>query len=119
MGLIFADRVADTSITTGTGDVAVSGSAPTGFRTLSAVLSVGDTLYYAIVHQTANEWEVGLGTYSGTNTLTRTSVIASSNANAAVNFSAGTKDVWIDQAARLISSAHAATAAKFTTFGSI
>jgi hypothetical protein len=56
---------------------------------------VADTVYYAIAHRTANEWEVGLGTYSATNTLTRTTVHSSSNANAAVTFSAGTKDVLL------------------------
>jgi hypothetical protein len=93
MAFKFADRVRDVSTTTGTGAFTVSGTAPTGYRTFSAVCSVSDTLPYFIAHRAADEWEVGKGTYSSANTLTRTTVTASSNAGAAVNFSAGTKDV--------------------------
>jgi len=99
MAHVTADRVRDTSTTTGTGAVTVSGTAPSSFRTFSAVMSVSDTCFYAIQHQTANEWEVGLGTYSAANELTRTTVYASSNAGSAVNLSAGTKDVFITLAA--------------------
>jgi hypothetical protein len=62
-------------------------------------MSIGDTCYYSIQGQTTSEWEVGLGTYSSANTLTRTTVYSSSNAGSAVNFSAGTKDVFITMAA--------------------
>lgn len=99
MAFVTADRVRDTSTTTGTGSFTVSGTAPTGYRTLSAVLSASDTFYYAIQHQTAAEWEVGLGTYSSANVFARTTVLSSSNANAAVSFSAGTKDVFVTLAA--------------------
>ena len=95
MALITADRVYDTTTTTGTSALSVSGTAPTGYRTFSAVMTTNDTCYYAAVHQTANEWEVGVGTYSSSNTLTRTTILASSNSNSAVNFSAGTKNVYI------------------------
>jgi len=95
MAHIHADGVADTSSTAGTGDQTVSGTAPTGFRTFSAVCSTNDTFFYFIRHRSANEWEAGLGTYSGVNTVARTTVIKSSNANAAVNFSSGTKDIFI------------------------
>lgn len=94
MALIRADRVKETSTTTSTGAFALAGAA-SGYRSFASVCSVGDTVYYSISHQSANEWEVGLGTYSATNTLTRTTVHASSNANTAVNFSAGTKDVFL------------------------
>jgi len=99
MAHITADRVRDTSTSTGTGSFTVSGTAPTGFRTLSAVLSVSDTFYYAIQSQTDGSWEVGLGTYSSANTFARTTVLSSSNAGSAVNFSAGTKDVFLTLAA--------------------
>ena len=99
MAFVTADRVRDTSTTTGTGSFTVSGTAPTGYRTLSAVLTASDTFYYAIQHQTANEWEVGLGTYSSANVFARTTPLASSNAGSAVTFSAGTKDVFITLAA--------------------
>lgn len=95
MAHITADRVRDTSTTVGTGDVTVSGIAPTGYRTLSVVLAISDTFWYAVQHQTMDEWEVGLGTYSAANQFTRTTVLSSSNAGSAVAFSAGTKDVFI------------------------
>lgn len=95
MAFVTADRVRDTATTTGTGSFTVSGTAPTGFRTLSSVLATNDTFYYAIQSQTLNEWEVGIGTYSGSNVFARTTVISSSNSNSAVNFSAATKDVFI------------------------
>jgi hypothetical protein len=99
MAHITADRVRDTSTSTGTGTIVVSGTAPASFRTFSAVLSTSDTFYYAIQHQTVSEWEVGLGTYSSANTITRTTVLASSAGGSAVSFSAGTKDVFITLAA--------------------
>jgi len=65
----------------------------TGFRTFASVLSNGDRVPYTIVGGT--EWETGEGTYSA-GTLTRDNIFSSSNSNALVNFSAGTKAVWID-----------------------
>jgi len=93
---IWADRVQDTTTTTGTGAISVTGTAPIGFRTFSAVCAASDTIYYAIAHQTLDQWEVGFGTYTGTNVIARTAPIASSNGGAAVNFSAGTKNVWLN-----------------------
>lgn len=99
MAFITADRVKDTSTTTGTGSITVSGTPPTGYRTFSAVLSAGDTFYYCIQGQTTAEFEVGLGTYSSANVFARTTVLASSNSNSAVSFSSGTKNVFITLAA--------------------
>ena len=93
MAFVTADRVLDTSTSTGTGAIVVSGSPPNGYRTFSAVLTTSDTCYYSIEHQSLNEWETGTATYSSANTLTRTTVSSSSNAGSAVNFSAGTKNV--------------------------
>ena len=95
-GPYYFDRVKDTSTTTGTGTLTLANSAPTGFRTFGSVLSDSDTCFYAVVLQSGAEWETGIGTYttSGT-TLARTKVLASSNSGAAVNFSSGTKDVFI------------------------
>lgn len=95
MTLILSDRILETSSTTGTGSFTLAG-AVTGFRAFSSVCSVSDTFYYLIELVDANgnpsgDWEEGLGTYSGANTLARTTVLASSNANAAVNFASGTK----------------------------
>lgn len=99
MAFVTSDRVRDTSTTTGTGSITVSGTAPTGYQTFSAVLSVADTFYYGIQGQTTSEWEVGIGTYSSANVFARTTVISSSNSNTAVTFSAGTKDVFTTLAA--------------------
>lgn len=99
MALQWKDRVLETSTTTGTGDFTLAG-AVTGFRTFASVCSTSDTAYYYIEGVDANgiptgEWETGLGTYSGANKLTRTTVLASSNAGSAVSFSAGTKRVGL------------------------
>ena len=94
MAFKLADRVKESTVTTGTGAIALGG-AVTNFETFSANLSNSDTTYYAIVDNTNNAFEVGLGTYNSSgNTLSR-SVIASSNSNSAVNLSAGTKEVFI------------------------
>jgi hypothetical protein len=94
MALVLKDRVKETSTTTGTGTFTLAG-ASTGFQSFS-VVGNGNTTYYAIALQGGSEWEVGIGTYtsSGT-TLARTTVLASSNSGSAVNFSAGTKDVFV------------------------
>ena len=94
MALVLKDRVKETSTTTGTGTFTLAG-ASTGFQSFSAIGN-GNTTYYAIALQGGSEWEVGIGTYtsSGT-TLARTTVLASSNSGSAVNFSAGTKDVFV------------------------
>ena len=94
MALVINDRVKETTTTTGTGAVALGG-AVTGFETFSAGVGNSNTTYYSIAHQTANEWEVGLGTLDGDSSdLTRTTVISSSNSDSAVSFSAGTKDIF-------------------------
>ena len=95
MALTVADRVRETTATTGTGTITLAGAVAT-FETFTANLSNADTTYYAIVDTANNDFEVGLGTFtsSGT-TLARTTVIASSNSNSAVNLGSGTKDVFI------------------------
>lgn len=95
MAHVSFDRVKDTTTTTGTGALALSGAAPSRHRAFSLVCSVNDTFFYSLEHQTADEWEVGIGTYSAANEITRTTVIASSNSNNAVSLSAGTKNVFI------------------------
>jgi hypothetical protein len=99
MAFVTADRVSDTTTTTGTGNITVSGVAPTGYKALSTVLSVGDTFYYCIQSQTTAEWESGAGTYSGSNVFVRTTVLASSNSGSLVTFSAGVKTVFLTLAA--------------------
>jgi hypothetical protein len=92
MALILADRVKETTAVTGTGTATLLG-ASTGYQSFSAIGN-GNTTYYSIVGTA--EWEVGIGTYtsSGT-TLSRTTVLSSSNSGSLVNFSAGTKDVFV------------------------
>jgi len=96
MAFVIADRVRETTVTTGTGTIDLGG-AVTNFETFTANLSNGDTTYYAIVDNTNNAFEVGLGTFAtgSPNTLARTSIIASSNSNSAVTLGSGTKDVFI------------------------
>jgi hypothetical protein len=95
MALVLRDRVKETTSTTGTGTITLAGAA-TGFQAFS-VIGNANTTYYTIAGQSGGEWEVGIGTYtlSGT-TLSRDTVLESSNSGALVNFSAGTKDVFCD-----------------------
>ena len=95
MAFVVADRVKETTTTTGTGTVTLAG-ASTGYQSFSAIGN-GNQTYYTIAGQGTSEWEVGIGTYtsSGT-TLSRTTVLSSSNSGSLVNFSAGTKDVFCD-----------------------
>lgn len=90
MALVVKDRVRETSTTTGTGTFTLAG-AVSGFQTFSSAIGNTNTTYYTIINGT--EWETGLGTVAA-GTLARTTVLESSNAGSAVNFSAGTKDVF-------------------------
>lgn len=96
MALVLADRVQETCNSPGTGAVTLLG-AVTGFQSFSAGIGNGNTTYYAIADQSGANWEVGIGSYSSSgNTLTRTTVLASSNGGSATNFSSGTQNVWCD-----------------------
>jgi hypothetical protein len=95
MALILANRVRETSTTNGTGALTLAG-AVVGYQTFSSGIGDANTCYYTIANPGIAEWEVGIGTYATAgNTLTRTTVLKSSNSNAAVSFSAGTKDVFV------------------------
>ena len=95
MALVLNDRVKETTTTTGTGTISLGG-AQTNFETFVAGVGNSNTTYYAIVHRSNAEFEVGLGTITDASpdTLARTTIISSSNSDSAVNFSAGTKDVF-------------------------
>jgi hypothetical protein len=96
MAIVLKDRVKVASGVTGTG-TATLGSAATGFQTFAAI-GDGNQTYYTIALQSGDEWEVGVGTVTdtaGTFTLSRDTVFESSNAGNLVNFSAGTKDVFV------------------------
>lgn len=99
MTRIIEDGIVETATTTGTGDFTLAGAA-VGYRTFASVCSVGNEVFYVIEAIDVNgdrtgAWEVGDGDYSAANTLTRTTVRASSNAGALVNFAAGTKRVTL------------------------
>lgn len=94
MALVLRDRVRETTTTTGTGTVTLGG-AVTGFQSFS-VIGNANTTYYCIAGQGTNEWEVGIGTYTAAGTtLSRDTILESSNSGSLVNFSAGTKDVFV------------------------
>ena len=93
MALEIHDRVKETTTTTGTGTYTLAG-AVTGFETFTANLDNGDTTYYCCTDNT--DFEIGIGTFtsSGT-TLARTTILASSNSNSAVNWSSGTRTIFM------------------------
>lgn len=88
-----ADRVKDTSTTTGTGAITLAGSPPTGYRSFASAYATGDQIPYCI--SGGAEWEVGFGRMTSSTAFTRDTILSSSNSNNVVNFSAGTKDVFI------------------------
>lgn len=88
----YKDRVRESTSTTGTGDITLAG-APTGFQSFNAAYGTSVQFDYCIVSATGTEWEVGEGHLSAATTLVRDTIHDSSNAGAAVNFSAGAKDV--------------------------
>lgn len=95
MPLVVADRIKETSTTSGTGTLTLAG-ASAGFRSF-ADIGNGNTTYYAIVDSNAGTWEVGIGTYtlSGA-TLSRDTVLSnSSGTTSQINFSSNSKDVFV------------------------
>ena len=92
MALVLKDRVKETTTTTSTGTYTLGG-AQVGYQAFS-VVGDGNTTYYTVTDGT--NWEVGIGTYtlSGT-TLSRDTILASSNSGNAVSWSAGSKDVFL------------------------
>lgn len=92
MALVLADRVLETTTSTGSGTITLAG-AKQGYQSF-AVIGNGNQTYYTIAG--GSQWEVGIGTYtsSGT-TLSRDTVLSSSNSDTKVTFSSGTKDVFV------------------------
>ena len=94
MALVLLDRVRETTFSIGTGTITLAG-AVAGYQAFSAIGN-GNTTYYTIYDTTTNDWEVGIGTYTlSGNTLSRTTVLSSSNGGSLVPFAAGTKEVFI------------------------
>ena len=95
MALVLADRVKETTTSTGTTAITLAGAA-TGYQTFLLAIGNANTTYYTIADQSGVNWEVGIGTYTTIgNTLSRDTVLASSNAGALVVFLTGTKDVFV------------------------
>ena len=89
MSLVLADRVRETTQTTGTGTITLAGAVD-GYQSFS-VIGNNNTTYYTIASTT--QWEVGIGQYYG-GTLSRDTILSSSTGSA-VNLSAGSKDVFV------------------------
>jgi hypothetical protein len=99
MAQIYADRVKETTATTGTGTITLAG-APSQFQTFSAGVGDGNTCDYCVLSGNGTDWETGNGTYtlSGT-TLSRTTIYASSNSGSAISLT-GTSTVFLTQPAK-------------------
>lgn len=124
MAWIVEDSVLETTTTTGTGDITLAGALSAAWKAFSGVCAVGDKAFYSIeaVDGSGNrtgEWETGQGTYSAANTLTRSCIHRSSNANAAVSFSAGTKRVSIQATAGQLRGVRSATVAGAMMLGRV
>ena len=118
MALVLKDRVKETSTTAGTGTLTLAG-AVSGFQSFAAVGN-GNTTYYAIADSITGDWEVGIGTYtsSGT-TLSRTTVLSSSNGGSLVNFAANPKDVFVTYPSEKSVYEDASNVVNATSFGAI
>lgn len=88
----FGDRVKETTTTTGTGSVTLAGAA-SSFLAFSSIYSIGERVPYFIIDANGTDWEVGEGTLTGSTTLARTEILASSNSGNAITLSAGTHTV--------------------------
>lgn len=97
---VYADRIWETSTTTGTGTYTLGGTV-TGYRTFASIGN-GNTCTYLASDGT--DWEVGSGTYtsSGT-TLSRDTIYSSSNSGSAVNWGSGTRQIFCSISATQVS----------------
>ncbi len=95
MAFVVNDRVKETTTSTGTGTINLAG-AETGFESFVTGIGNSNTTYYCIQAQGGSAFEIGVGTVTDASpdTLSRTAIISSSNGDAAVDFGAGTKDVF-------------------------
>ena len=109
---LLADRVLESTTTTGTGTFALGG-ALTGYRTFNSSFSNGDVVFYT-ADNGLGEWEVGYGTV-GTGTLSRDTVLESSNANALVTFSAGVKRLFCTAPAKQLPPNQTGNSGKYLT----
>jgi hypothetical protein len=119
MAFVLNDRVKETTTSTGTGTINLAGAADT-FETFVAGIGTTNTCFYCISHQTANEFEVGIGTVTDASpdTLSRDTIISSSNSDSAVSLSSGTKDVFCTYPASKAPSASMSATTYVTTHNS-
>jgi len=103
MAIVYADRVQQTTITTGIGAITFSGTV-LGFRSFAAGVGLGNQTYYTITDEITGDWELGLGTV-GAGTFSRDTVVASSNGNALVPFAVGTKKIFVSPQAAFFATA--------------
>lgn len=89
---VFADRIKETTTTTGTGSLTLLGAA-LGFGSFSSRYATGDNIYYTLV--SGFTWEVGIGTFTSPSTLARTTILASSSSDTILTLAAGTKEVFV------------------------
>ena len=120
MAFVLNDRVKQTSTSTGTGTINLSATAETGFETFVAGIGNTNSTFYCISHDGTSEFEVGIGTVTdaGTDTLSRTTIISSSNSDNLVNFTAGTKTVFCTYPAKRAPSASMTATTYVTTHAS-
>ena len=120
MAFVLNDRVKQTSTSTGTGTINLSASAETGFETFVAGIGTTNNTFYCISHDGTSEFEVGIGTVTdaATDTLSRDTVISSSNSDNKVNFTAGTKTVFCTYPAKRAPSASMTATTYVTTHAS-
>ena len=107
MAFVLNDRVKQTSTSTGTGTIDLSATAETGFETFVAGIGTTNSTFYCISHDGTSEFEVGIGTVTDASpdTLSRDTIISSSNSDNAVNFTTGTKTVFCTYPAKRAPSA--------------
>src|SRR5215472_16960840 len=104
MSFIIADRVQETTTTTGSGTLTLNG-ATTQYQGFSGGIGSGNATYYTLTSGSNNDWEVGIGTVTvsiGVTTLSRDVILASSNSNAAIVLTSGTHTVSGDAPASML-----------------
>ena len=120
MAFVLNDRVKQTSTSTGTGTINLSATAETGFETFVAGIGTTNSTFYCISHDGTADFEVGIGTVTDASpdTLSRTTIISSSNSDNLVNFQTGTKTVFCTYPAKRAPSASMTATTYVTTHAS-
>lgn len=93
MSALYKDRVKETGSAVGAGNVTLAG-AVSQFQSFNTAFGTNVFFSYTIADQSGTRWECGIGYLSGSTTLVRERVTASSNSDAVVDFNSGTQDVF-------------------------